>query len=537
MDTNGSFTSSFLRLNVFVQFFVAVTVISLCTRVFSGHLFTVAKNGRQHEIAPPTLPHWTPGLRHALRMAYSAKRFLAQSLNKYGDGTPFFIDAAGEKLLIVLNPEHVRKILRSSSELDANPFVHEKILGQLMGSPQSAIDYYKSPESTVDHDQMMQVRQHTSGSALSSLDDKLFDTLKHNITKSYVEASGDKWTDIPDLYAFFEDQATRAVAETLLGSAIVDSYPSFAEDLWTFIESTDTLLLGLPRFMASEAYGARDRLLSHFKTWGRQADELRKQDKVNTQWDPIAGSTLMQEREKLYSSLPGHGEDGRAAQTLGLLYAGTSLMVPVTFWFFYETLRNPSLRTRVYSELTSHRDLTTSKYDFAQLSATPFLQSLYAESARKYSASLVARQVISPVFALDDRYIVKQGTTVLIPSKFAGQYTAAWASVRPALVSKPLSEFWAERFLVTGTAGKERFSDAGLAGNWTSFGGGEHKCPGRFFARDIGIVALAILFGEFEVEMVDPEGARKLDPVSRREAFGTMRPGGKVAARIRRRHE
>ena len=440
----------------------------------------------------------------------------------------------------MLNPEHVRKILRSTSELDANPFVHEKILGQLMGSPQSAIDYYRSPESTVDHDQMMQVRQHTSGSALAALDDKLFNTLKRNISRS---CSDHDWTDIPDLYAFFEDQATRAIAETLLGSAIVESYPSFAKDLWTFIESTDTILIGLPRFMASEAYGARDRLLSHFKSWGRQADALRTQNKVNSDWDPIAGSTLMQEREKLYSSLPGHGPEGRAAQTLGLLYAGTSLMVPVTFWYFYETLRASSLLSRASVELSAHRNSTSSTYDFASLSSTPFLQSLYAESARKYSASLVARQVISPVFALDERYVIKQGTTVLIPSKYAGQYTSAWAAVRPHLVTKPLSEFWGERFLIpvsnkdSGDS-KERFSDAGLAGNWTSFGGGEHKCPGRFFARDIGIVTLAVLLGEFEVQLIDGEAARVFDPVHKREAFGTKKPSGKVAARIRRRtHE
>lgn len=455
--------------------------------------------------------------------------------NEYGDGTPFFIDAAGEKLLIVLDPGHVRKILRSSTELDANPFVHEKILGQLMGSPKSAIDYYRSPESTVDHDQMMQVRQHTSGSALAALDDKLFKTLKRNVTQAYPEVAADKWLEIPDLYAFFEDQATRAIAETLLGSAVVDSYPSLARDMWTFIESTDTLLLGLPRFMASGAYSARDRLLKHFQSWGLEADLLRNQSKVDEGWDSIAGSTLMQEREALYASLPGHGLEGRAAQTLGLLYAGTSLMVPVTFWFLYETIRDPSLRSRVVSELSDHRDPASGTYNFVQLAATPFLQSLNAESARKYSASLVARQVVSPVFALDERYSIKQGTTVLIPSKYAGQYTSAWASVRPALVEKPLSDFWGERFLVPGSGGKEKFSDAGLAGNWTSFGGGEHKCPGRFFARDIGIVTLSIMLGEFVVEVVDAERVRTLDPVHRAEAFGTMRPSGKIAARIRKR--
>jgi cytochrome P450 len=74
-----------------------------------------------------------------------------------------------------------------------------------------------------------------------------------------------------------------------------------------------------------------------------------------------------------------------------------------------------------------------------------------------------------------------------------------------------------------------------LSGNWTSFGGGEHKCPGRHFARNIGIVTLAIFMGEFEIEVVDMQGARALDPGNKKKAFGTMRPKQKIAARIRKR--
>lgn len=79
-DASGSVFAVLVHQNVFLQVFVAAVVISLCTRVLSGYGFTVVKDGRQREIAPPTLPHWLPGLRHALRMAYSAKTFLAKSL-------------------------------------------------------------------------------------------------------------------------------------------------------------------------------------------------------------------------------------------------------------------------------------------------------------------------------------------------------------------------------------------------------------------------------------------------------------------------
>jgi cytochrome P450 len=103
---------------------------------------------------------------------------------------------------------------------------------------------------------------------------------------------------------------------------------------------------------------------------------------------------------------------------------------------------------------------------------------------------------------------------------------------------KPLDEFWPERFLIKGQGqARDEFSDAGLAGNWTSFGGGEHKCPGRHFARNIGIVAMAVLLGEFETELLDVEGAKGLLPEIREMAFGKMVPKGNVGARVRRRHK
>ena len=43
--------------------------------------------------------------------------------------------------------------------------------------------------------------------------------------------------------------------------------------------------------------------------------------------------------------------------------------------------------------------------------------------------------------------------------------------------------------------------------------------------------------GEFECEVLDLEGASKMDPPLKDFAFGTMKPTGKVAARIRRRQK
>ncbi|KAF2258828.1 cytochrome P450 [Lojkania enalia] len=451
--------------------------------------------------------------------------------NKYGDGTPFFINAAGNKILVILDPDHVKKVLQSSIELDPNPFIHQQIMGQLMGSPRETVAFYNSDGGKMDYVQTTHIRQHLTGSSLVSMDKRFFTIFKRNIATKYAQ-NDSEWMEIPDLYDFMEKHVTLAIAETLLGSAVVEEYAELVSDLWLFIENTDNFFIGLPRFIIPSAYAARDRLLCHLKKWSRESERLRDQDIVNRDWDPIAGSGLLQEREKLYSEMPGHGEDGRASQTLGLLYGGTSLTVPVTFWYLFETLRDRNLHHRISTEIRNHV-AKSGAYDFTQLAVRPILQSLHAETTRYRSSNLAVRIVTTPRFVLDEKYTIERGTTVFIFAKYSGQFTPGWASARPKTVSLPLEEFWPERFLVSEK--RERFSDSGLGGCWTSFGGGEHKCPGRHFARNIGIVVLSVLMGEFECELVDIKSAKNIDPPLRGSAFGTMRPTRQAGARLRKR--
>ncbi|KAI4911326.1 hypothetical protein J4E85_011235 [Alternaria conjuncta] len=480
-------------------------------------------------------------------MAYDSHGFLAKCMKEYGDGSPFFLDGAGERLLFILDPEHIKGALNNSAELDPNPFIHDKIMGALMSSPKAAIEYYNSPESNTDYIQTTHIRQHTTGSNLGLLVQRLFDVMKRTISETLASTPDGTWREIPDLYAFLEYHLSYGITETLLGSSIIESYPEIIPDLWVHIEATDHFFMGLPRFVIPKAYAARDRLLSAIRKWTIKSEALRQANAVNTVWDPVAGSGLLQEREKLYSEMPGHGIEGRSAQTLGLLYGGTSLTVPVTFWYLFETLRNPELQQRVLSEMENHVNEETKAYNFMHLTSRPLFQSLHAETTRMYSSNLAVREVTSDVWKLDGKYTVPKGTQVFISHKFAGQFTQGWRAIRPQTVDKPLDTFWPERYLVNTSTptstptppnnpdNRSKFSDAGLSGSWTSFGGGEHKCPGRHFARNIGIVTLAVLMGVFEIEVSDLERARRLDPGNKRKAFGTMRPRDRIAGRVRRR--
>lgn len=196
-------------------------------------------------------------------------------------------------------------------------------------------------------------------------------------------------------------------------------------------------------------------------------------------------------------------------------------------------MKDSSVFSRVVSEIQSHYDAASGSYDFMQLTVRPLLQSLHAEATRYYASNVTVRVLTSPAFALDDKYSISQGTTMFCYTKLTGLFTPGWKEARAQSIKKPLDTFWAERFLVA--AGKERFSDAGLGGSWTSFGGGAHKCPGRHFARNIGIMTLAVLLGDYECEFVDLVTVQRAVPDIKDTAFGKMVPTEKIVARIRKR--
>jgi len=84
--------------------------------------------------------------------------------------------------------------------------------------------------------------------------------------------------------------------------------------------------------------------------------------------------------------------------------------------------------------------------------------------------------------------------------------------------------------------GRARKSDSAMLG-WWEIGrvlAVEHIIVQVDFGRGIlAWIMLAVFAGEFEVEVLNVEGARAFDPVWYESAFGTARPRGKIAARIK----
>lgn len=77
-----------------------------------------------------------------------------------------------------------------------------------------------------------------------------------------------------------------------------------------------------------------------------------------------------------------------------------------------------------------------------------------------------------------------------------------WSS-NPEHFAKP-DAFDPARFLVDDPeTGKMKFSTAGLTGKFFPFGGGHYMCPGRTFAKQEVLGAIAVLLLSFDIEFVE----------------------------------
>ena len=176
------------------------------------------------------------------------------------------------------------------------------------------------------------------------------------------------------------------------------------------------------------------------------------------------------------------------------------------------------------------------RLDIQALTSLPLLQSVYTECLRLRVSIIVTRQLRTDLSL--SGYTLKAGNAVMLPCWAAHSEAAVWSDR-----DHPVESFWPERFLATADdgCGKPVFSMSTEPGHFFPFGGGSSICPGRFFAKQEILAAVAIMIAAFEMEVVafvDEDGAVSArGPESSMENAGTgvLLPDRDIRVRMRRR--
>ncbi|KAL9608752.1 MAG: hypothetical protein Q9167_006424 [Letrouitia subvulpina] len=421
------------------------------------------------------------------------------------------------------------------------------------------------PKYRLNYFQVKAAHKHLNGVGLAQMTKHFLKVLRRRVEESPI---GDQWTEMPDLFAFLQHEVFSAAVEALAGKFLLGQYSGFVDDFWEFDRSVPTLIKKLPRWLSPRPYRVRQRLLDAIKNWHKLAREHSDFTKVgpeDPEWDPYWGSKLMRARQDYSKGMHFMNEDALAAEDLGLIFAMNTNTVPAVAWFFIELYRDFNLLSRARVEVEAARRLATepeqADLDILKLCSSPLLQSVYAETLRLRVALVVTRTPEHEDFRMGEWKFPKS-RPIVFSSRSAGMNPQIW-NAGTAENPHPLDQFWADRFLVypndpesgpskkdpyfsgkpsssNRTTGKPEmtpyFSMEKVAGGWIPYGGGQRMCPGRHFAKQEIVGAFAILFLNYDIELLTGQGWEPR-PDMRFFPFGGLPPVGTIPFRIRRKKE
>ena len=201
----------------------------------------------------------------------------------------------------------------------------------------------------------------------------------------------------------------------------------------------------------------------------------------------------------------------------------------MTSWIIIEILQRPSLYAEIMNELsqavTMDMESSRRKVNIQSLLTLPLLSSVYQECLRLRASVVIVRELRNNVDF--DGYTLKAGNLVMAPSWLAHQDPSDWSTD-----GYLAHEFWPKRFY-----GLKKNVEAG---SYFPYGGGTAVCPGRYYAKQEILAAVALLLASFDFEILhfvnkdDSKSSR--GPEVGSEARGVARIDRDLLVKMKRRN-
>ena len=214
---------------------------------------------------------------------------------------------------------------------------------------------------------------------------------------------------------------------------------------------------------------------------------------------------------------------------ISVLMAALANTAPTAFWMLTYIYSTPELLNELRQQLSKRISIGHGQTVEAQLrrldltqavQSCPLLMSLFREVLRIRSTNAAGRMVLQDTL-LSQKYVLKKGSTVLIP--------AAELHSDPSVWGPSAMEFDPYRFV----RGNAQAPSKLAASSYRAFGGGSALCPGRYFAAmsDFSFVVPLILRYD-----VSPESGKWSIPTSHPHIIASvLSPETDIKVRIRER--
>ncbi|GAB1317368.1 hypothetical protein MFIFM68171_07578 [Madurella fahalii] len=531
---------------------------------------------------PPLVPYAVPIVGNTLQFAYGTEGFLTRTLRRFGK-VPFRLNVGLENMYYIPYGEPIQAMFKNARDLSSKPIIVVAMRDQF-GMPAKDLSIFQrdgsggnakplegwehmDPAHRIFYHQHRDLHAMLNGAALDSMTTRFIATYTNRLRKTPLVS--DEWIELPDLFAFLRGEMFHAACVSMVGERIFELCPDFGRDFWDFDSHALTYLRRTPRWLAPKAYAARDRVLASVKKWRRHAMErARYHDPslADVDYEPNWGSRLLRMRAEVFDNA-GASPDGAASMDLGLLWAANANVIPATGWALLNVLLSRNLRERVAAEMEECFDSAKDAFDVSALCGKPLLNGIYLEALRFCVATTSARNPVTPDFDLGG-WKMPQDSLMLSISWFGAHDLRFWNTGRILPNGKPeypVDSYWPERFLeypddpasgpvrrpdeaIYRSSAKQRERTpaddktakivnhtSALQGYFFPYGGGVRICPGRHFAKQEMMAAVAVMLQEFELELIDPASAKKARPDLSVFPTGAMAPDRKIPVRVRRR--
>ena len=492
VDTAGLFPQVAAVLLITVVT-ILITNLLWTTREYRKRVSDAQKSSKDKPSHVPVIPYAIPGLGSTLSFSTqkvgSYWRWVSAECKQKGVNSVSII-LSGKKTHFIFTPDGVSSAFKSRAltrfELDRQ--LGRNSLGMSKEDAARAFPSDLDPKKSLTTERI-HANMLLSTAAVNTLTDKFIEVFQARLSDVDTGGNGAQ----VNLYEWVREQAFHASMVSLGGTELLEMYPDISGEFWAWDEGLVGMLFGTPRIFARAAYSARDSLVDKLEQW-LVAGYAASIDDSDLDWEPNFGARVMRQRHEYYAQ---QKMSLRGQASADLIFFGGILTnaIPTIGWMLMHILsptNPPELRTWVMDEITSaHRE--DGSLDVPLLSKLPLLNSMFHEVLRVYIDLLIVRQVDADTTI--GPHIVQKDEVIMAPS---------WLSHRnPDYFAKP-DAFDPARFLVDDPeTGKMKFSTAGLTGKFFPFGGGHYMCPGRTFAKQEVLGAIAVLLLNFDIEFVD----------------------------------
>ena len=235
----------------------------------------------------------------------------------------------------------------------------------------------------------------------------------------------------------------------------------------------------LPNIICSKGNHGRMALFAGFKKYYREKGHESASCMIQTRYEVLQRYSLREEDIAHFD----------LNICLGLLIN----TVPATCWTLYYVYSQPTLLEEVRAAISPHIQLSagpTRHVNIADIAAEcPLVASIVHETLRVQSVGTSARKVLKDTL-VDGQYLLKKGSTVLIPSAEVHTANSVWGSSS--------TTFDARRFCPNKT-----FETKKPTSGYRAFGGGSFLCPGRFLAVNEILIILVIMVLKYDLDPVE----------------------------------